>query len=577
MSLIHNTKITQNVLVSTLNSTAANINAGITWLGTGEESLDTTAIQTIFKADKNCTLYLDQGTAIGTWQITDSWDVPANIGDARTVLSAAPYFRIRIKNTELTNTTSLNLLTGLIPVLSVLPRALKKQGGLSTTTNQEVVDDLNNSSTAILGSSGIFTGVATTTLGVAGIQVSLKTDQNCTVYVEQSPDGSNWDIVDSFHYYWALGGSGWTTQAVSSYVRVRVVNLSTVSATSYFRLQTSLCPIVEAVPRVLTQHGNFKTAVNEIVGEFDTSVGITPMGQIRVTESVRLAGSGFSGTVFDTNFWVKTSQVGTGDATVTGGQMILATGTTLNSSIVVNTLKIARYIAASSNFYRGIVRAPSVTGVNTRRWGAFDANDGYFFEHDGATLSLVCRKSGSDANKIVSGSFNGHYGSTFELDTNAHTCEIYWSNRTAYFVIDNELIHTFRGLISQLVSTQHLKVGYQCTNASGNTANNTLEVRSGTISRLGKEATSAIWKYVHGALAATILKTGPGKLQRVVINAGTNNTEVRLYDALTATNPIAIIIPNSNFSGSLEYNIDFYIGLTLVTIDAANDVTIVYE
>jgi len=52
---------------------------------------------------------------------------------------------------------------------------------------QDVQVDLNNSSNAVLLAAGSFVGTATSTLGVVGLQVSLKTDQNCTVYVEQSP------------------------------------------------------------------------------------------------------------------------------------------------------------------------------------------------------------------------------------------------------------------------------------------------------------------------------------------------------------------------------------------------------
>jgi hypothetical protein len=54
---------------------------------------------------------------------------------------------------------------------------------------QDVVADPNNSSVVNLAAAATFTGTSTSTLGVVGLQVSLKTDQNCTVYVDQSPDG----------------------------------------------------------------------------------------------------------------------------------------------------------------------------------------------------------------------------------------------------------------------------------------------------------------------------------------------------------------------------------------------------
>lgn len=73
---------------------------------------------------------------------------------------------------------------------------------------QDVIADTNNSSVANLSATQTFTGLATSTLGIVGIQVSLKTDQDCVVYIDQSPDGVNWDVVDSFLYYTLKGGNG---------------------------------------------------------------------------------------------------------------------------------------------------------------------------------------------------------------------------------------------------------------------------------------------------------------------------------------------------------------------------------
>jgi hypothetical protein len=96
----------------------------------------------------------------------------------------------------------------------------------------------------------MFVGDTASTLGVAGIQVTLKTDTSCTVFVDQSPDGVNWDITDKYVYNPLKANFGLTVQAVASYFRVRVRNEDSIAST-YFRLQTCLCPVVEAVPRSL--------------------------------------------------------------------------------------------------------------------------------------------------------------------------------------------------------------------------------------------------------------------------------------------------------------------------------------
>ena len=112
--------------------------------------------------------------------------------------------------------------------------------------NQDVRVSTLNSSTANLNASATFTGTGDSTLGVADLQITLKTDQNCTIYCDQLPDNSNWDIVDQFSYTLT---TGWKRiiQAVNSYVRVRITN-NGVSATTYFRLQLCLCPIAQIEP-----------------------------------------------------------------------------------------------------------------------------------------------------------------------------------------------------------------------------------------------------------------------------------------------------------------------------------------
>ena len=77
------------------------------------------------------------------------------------------------------------------------------------------------------------------------------------------------------------------------------------------------------------------------------------------------------------------------------------------------------------------------------------------------------------------------------------------------------------------------------------------------------------------AQAGTQIKTGAGILKRVVIsNPGTAMT-IALYDALSATNPIATI---AAAFGALEFNVSFATGLFVVIAGTAvGDVTISYQ
>jgi len=62
---------------------------------------------------------------------------------------------------------------------------------------------------------------------------SVYADQAGTLYVEQSPDGANWDVVDSFSVS-AGSGLGFSVEKVCPYARVRYVNGATAQAV--FRL-----------------------------------------------------------------------------------------------------------------------------------------------------------------------------------------------------------------------------------------------------------------------------------------------------------------------------------------------------
>lgn len=139
------------------------------------------------------------------------------------------------------------------------PVTLVSDGGspakysLGAAVVQNVKTSVGNSSTTNLAAGASFTGTYISTYGVAGIQVNVKCDQPVRVSVQQSTDHSNWDIADEYDLP-AGEGDGRTTQATPEYLRVVVTNLGPVLST-YFRLQTVLCPIVEALPRALTPQG----------------------------------------------------------------------------------------------------------------------------------------------------------------------------------------------------------------------------------------------------------------------------------------------------------------------------------
>lgn len=451
---------------------------------------------------------------------------------------------------------------------------------------QDVQISAGNTSAVNLAGGATFDGTGESSLGVAGIQVILKTDQNCAVYVDQSADGGlNWDIIDQYDYYAAAGGESWTTQAVGDYFRVRITNLSASVATTYFRLGTALCPIIEALPRRLSHDGLLQVEVADLLGTFGQHTKSSPMGQLMTVPTFNLVGATFIGTTFDTRFWTKTTQVALGDATQANGMLILATNATANGSIIVNSVRSARFIGGIPNKYRGMIQLPAVTGTNVRRWGAFDANNGFYFKHDGTTLSVCSRKTTGET-PVASGSFNGRHGDIYTLDTDMHIFEIYWTVQKVWFLIDDVIIHTMTGATTTLADTPSLQVGMECTNSGGNINNNTMQIRVAVIQRVGELNHSPAWFNLTSA-ATTVLKYGPGVLQRIVINrpSGTATDTAIIYDNTTNSAPIigTVQVGRGNTAatsgtnvGAIEFGLPFFTGLTIVTNSTA-DLTIVYE
>jgi hypothetical protein len=445
---------------------------------------------------------------------------------------------------------------------------------------QDVIADTGNSSVANLNAGATFTGVVKTTLGVAGIQVSIKTDQNCTIYVDQSPDNSNWDIVDTITYYYSLGGQSWTIQAVNSYVRVRVTN-NGASATTYLRLQTALCPIVEALPRALDE-GRLKT-VSALKDAYGFESENTPTGEMRSVTPVKLAGANFIGTTVDTNFWTVTN-TNNGTTTQTGGQMILQTNvTSQNGATAVTSLRRGRYSAGSSMRYRAVIQVGD-TGVanNKRRWGIADwatlptITDGAYFQLNGTTFGVATMKGGAET-LVTSGSFNGTLGSVYILDTNVKTFEIYWTNSKVWFVVGDRILHTVSATTTTWANTVTQYIWMDNVNSGNIQTNQILYCRVASIARLGALVNAPNRKYIT-TNTTTVCKYGAGTLHKIMVNSPTEHT-ITLYDAVSAVagTVFAIITPGGGLTPfELDYELDFYTGLTVTTVGSPN-LTVIFE
>lgn len=118
-----------------------------------------------------------------------------------------------------------------------------------------------NSTTTNIAGGGQFIGVGHTTHNAGGLEVMVKCDRTLSITVQQSADGVNWDIEDTYQVP-RNTGYGRSIKAIGIYHRVIATNLDQ-QATTFIRLNTFLVPMTESLPRILTDDGNLKIALHE--------------------------------------------------------------------------------------------------------------------------------------------------------------------------------------------------------------------------------------------------------------------------------------------------------------------------
>ena len=452
-------------------------------------------------------------------------------------------------------------------------------GGLCT--NQNITVDASNSSVANLAAGATFTGPSTADLNYSAIQYSFKSDQNCTVYIEQSPDGTNWDISDPFDYHTGGNGAANTAQLVSSFYRFRVTNVG-FATTTFLRLQVVQVPFLSPLPRSLDEDGHLKVSIySGLSDDSGFRSNNTPHGELLAVTTYRLIGSTFQLAALDSNFW--TPSIGTGGTTpVADGELTLNTGTTANNAVSVVSTDSARYIGGTSNRMHSLIRLPdgNTATNNTRRWGIYDANHGAFFQVVNGVFSVGTRLNGTDT-LVSNGSFNGVEGLTITLGALLLECDIVYSVDEVWFYLGERVLHSSVFHTANWTASYTLPLTLENTNTGGSTIDVALICRHSCVSRQGNPATQPRGVFQQGTTAGITMKTGAGNLDAVAISGVVNNSVVTLYDNTAASGKViwtSGAMSNNTFPFDVPMGkITFSIGLTLVISGAACNALVKYE
>lgn len=314
-----------------------------------------------------------------------------------------------------------------------------------------------------------------------------------------------------------------------------------------------------------------------LVDEYGFETEYTPEGAVRVAEVKRIIGGGFPGTVLDTNIWTKTETAG-GTFTSGGSIGTLRTNTTANGSVVLVSNRSARFIAGRTNAYFDNVRIPQA-GVanNLRRWGAYDANNGFFFQMNGSALGIGIRKAGVDTIIPVAS-----WDHPMAMDTDNHVYEIYWTNQSAWFVMGGELVYTAVDGPAPLTATVSLKVTHENINSAGATADVTMEIRGCGINALGPTSAEPDYAHIVGVASpgtTATLRYGAGKLLAITINgSGPVGSSITIYNNTAGSGAIIAVIDAAKIAGpvTLQYGASFDVGLTIVAVGVI-DITVIFD
>ena len=495
-------------------------------------SYNQSALQIVVLFDQNVDVYIDQAIdALGTQIIkTSEWPSYASQGLARSVASVAPYYRVRLVNQSASTATG-DMVAVSTAVFNPLPI------DTDYNDNLRVASPMDEYGWTV---ENTYQGEMRTVTPVrlVGTQMDLESnagavDQN--FWITSLVNSATVSVAASLCSI-TSGTNAAGSAKLASIRRARYISGLTNRFRGNFRVPTSYASNTKRWG--IANYSNYTFTITAMGGSNALVVGDIYSNNSQYFTVMRTATSAVT-TIY---------MFGTGAPSTTTLTKVIGQA---NSPATIT-------FSASSN--------------------VFVVQDGALFQADGATPTLTCTlyKNGTPTDVP----FNSHLGSTYVLNTDIHTYEIYYTNTRVFFVIDGEPLATYSASTTGWTSTMHMQIFADNVN-SGNTTTTTLGLRNAAVHRLGPSASAPITKYLTAA-TLTVLKYGPGNVKNIMINTWANGATIDVYDSIaSASGQILSTTLTKGTGGNVNpiltcIDTDFQTGLT-ITMTGTLNITVNYE
>lgn len=282
----------------------------------------------------------------------------------------------------------------------------KLGAGMSFIPSADGKTSASNNSTATLNAGATYTGTAEDVSLYPSVTVAVKTDQAGTLYMQFSPDGTNWDSSLSFSVAAAVNEVH-RLSVTRKYYRTVFTNTSGSNQT-YFRLQTLFgrqAPLTSALNSTVQSDadslvtrsvlmgqddgGNFNFVPVDTHGHLEVALHspLLPFGSVH-TEKMHpvLQFDAVYGLVEDLE---KTVVTGSGAVNHTNNMFQCSTGTTALSQAVLQSHRRLRYRPGQGAIMRftALFSTPVASSIVVAGMGS--AESGYFVGYNGTTFGFL--------------------------------------------------------------------------------------------------------------------------------------------------------------------------------------------